>query len=137
MVDSTDVSGWTPLNHAPQRGDSDMVKLLLAANAKVDLASKSGTTALITAVKHGHREAVKLLLDANAEINIKDIDGTTAITWATKSGGGFPGNRRVTRSGSFKAFEGTTSFVSVRRCRSSLSKWVSSVVHCSFCHFRT
>lgn len=88
MVDSTDISGWTPLNHAPQRGDSDMVKLLLAANAKVDLASKSGTTALITAVKHGHREAVKLLLAANAEINTNDNDGTTAITWATKSGGG-------------------------------------------------
>jgi len=83
MVDSTDVSGRTPLHNAAQRGQSEVGDCYWPQNAK---ASKHGTTPLMMAVKDGHLEVVKLLLDANAEINIKDIDGTTAIAWATKSG---------------------------------------------------
>ena len=66
-------------------GHSEVVKLLLAANAKVDRGSESGLTPLMSAVQYGHLEAVKLLLDANAEINIKDNNGETAITLATKN----------------------------------------------------
>ncbi|MGH7525806.1 MAG: ankyrin repeat domain-containing protein, partial [Gemmatimonadales bacterium] len=57
--------GWTPLHQAAYRNDPEMVALLLAAGARVDLeAHGAGGTPLAVALFWGHREAAELLAGA-------------------------------------------------------------------------
>ena len=59
-----------------------IVKILIAANANLNLQNEDGTTALMFAVSSNHKEIVKLLIDAGADINLKDNDGDTALDFA-------------------------------------------------------
>lgn len=60
-----------------------VVKLLIDAGAKVNVADNSGNTALMEAAVGGHAEIVKMLIDAGADVNAKDegwvFDGTVLI----------------------------------------------------------
>ena len=78
----------TPLYMASENGHSEVVKLLLAAGADVNIAENIfGTTPLIAAVTDGHAEIVKLLIAANADVNIatKTV-GLTSLIIATQEG---------------------------------------------------
>ena len=56
---------------ASQEGHTEIVSLLLKANAKVSL-DQNGTTPLDTANHHGHTDIVTMLLDAGTDsITIK------------------------------------------------------------------
>ena len=56
----TDLRGFNSLHRAAERGDVNVVKLMLQHGAKIDVAAQ-GHTALSFAEKRGHAEVVKLL----------------------------------------------------------------------------
>ena len=58
---------------ANQEGHTDIVSLLLKANANPDLHSDDGVTPLYMASQEGHADIVDLLLEANANVNFTQI----------------------------------------------------------------
>ena len=59
------------LLEAAKNGETELVKLLIAAGADVNQADKDGETPLHNAAIFGHAECVKLLLAAGADVNAK------------------------------------------------------------------
>ena len=57
----------------------DIVRILLANKAKVNLKLKHGCTAIYAASKLGHHEIVDLLLRNNADVNLKTDNGWTPL----------------------------------------------------------
>ena len=61
-------------------GHLDIAKLLLDANADVDIANCDGNTALNCAAYRGHPEMVELLIDEDSEVDVQDtVTGKTAL----------------------------------------------------------
>ena len=56
-----------PINQAASGGHVEVIRLLLAAGAKVDAPEDEGQTALMIAARAGNKEVVRLLLDAGAD----------------------------------------------------------------------
>jgi ankyrin repeat protein len=65
---------------AAQNGHTEIVKLLLDANADVNAANTNGLSPLYMAAQKGHTEVVKLLLVANADVNLKGSFKDTKYT---------------------------------------------------------
>jgi len=61
---------------------NQIVKLLLAAGANVNLRNTSGRTALMFAAIKGDALIVELLLKAGADKTVRDITQKTAMDWA-------------------------------------------------------
>jgi hypothetical protein len=57
----------SPLSCAAEQGHVDIMKLLLARGAHVDLLEGEGLTALVLAISYKQRESVALLLEAGAD----------------------------------------------------------------------
>jgi ankyrin repeat protein len=82
----------TPLMLAAERGNLNMVRMLIErrSKAELDVTCRStfclGNTALLLAAEKGHFEIVKLLLEANANPNATDRNGNTAVHFAAKRG---------------------------------------------------
>jgi ankyrin repeat protein len=72
----------TPLMSAAKRGETDNVRALLDAGAKVDQAKADGMTALMWAAQNGHAATLKILLDAGANCGLRAGNGQTALTLA-------------------------------------------------------
>jgi ankyrin repeat protein len=101
-VNEADVGGWTALHWAAQRGDLDMMRLLIDGGADVNARSKdirmihsavpTGasqgplTTPLVAAAAAGHTSAVAMLLDHGAGLADLDHRGRTALHWAAREG---------------------------------------------------
>lgn len=79
--------GWTPLHVAAERGNTEVVKLLLEAKADIDPKDDDGKTPLHWAVHSGRSEAVKVLIEAGADINARDNDGNTPLDIAIQRSG--------------------------------------------------
>ncbi len=62
----------------------EMVKLLLAAGAEVDVRDTDGLTPLHTAAAFSDTPAVRLLLAADAEVNARTKDGLTPLHLAAR-----------------------------------------------------
>ncbi|MDH4227644.1 MAG: ankyrin repeat domain-containing protein [Deltaproteobacteria bacterium] len=76
-VNAKDKNGYTPLHHAMNRGDDEVVKFLIEKGADVNAkASSDGKTPLLI---EGSHETVKLLLASGADIKAIDKDGNTAM----------------------------------------------------------
>jgi ankyrin repeat protein len=77
-----------PLIFAAMNGSLDIVKLLLAAGAPVNVADPLGYTPLIHAAltENGNLELVKLLLERGVDPKAKAADGTTALSAAQRKG---------------------------------------------------
>src|SRR5207249_12170273 len=60
-------------------GRPELMKLLIAKGATVNLQARNGRTALMYAAKNGDTEAVKALLNAGASVNIADEEAETAL----------------------------------------------------------
>ncbi len=85
-ADATDREGYTSLLRAAERGDVDMVEILLRKNAKPGVQNRQGVTPLIVASRLGFAEVVKALLDKKADPNTADFTGRTALSYARQSG---------------------------------------------------
>jgi ankyrin repeat protein len=63
-------------------GNTEIVRALLNAGARVDAQDNNGYTALMLAVTQGRSASVALLLKAGANVNLKNNYGETALTLA-------------------------------------------------------
>lgn len=75
-------AGDTALVRAAGRGSFEIVRLLFAYDADLDLEDKSGETPLIKAVRAGHLEVVKFLVENKADLELTDYAGLTAYDHA-------------------------------------------------------
>lgn len=82
-LDERDCHNGTALIHASYRGFADIVLLLVAANAGVNLAADDGTTPLLAACQEGQDDCVRQLLAATAiNVNQQNTAGATALMHA-------------------------------------------------------
>ncbi|PLN80583.1 protein kinase-like protein [Aspergillus taichungensis] len=73
----------TPLYLAVERGNLDMVRILLDAGATVDAPSAGNHTALMKAARDGQVDIVSHLLGAGAKATACSTDGLTSLHYAT------------------------------------------------------
>lgn len=79
--------GQTALMLAVSHGRLDMVGLLVAAGAEINIQDEDGSTALMCAAEHGHLAIVKFLLSQpDTDPTLMDNDGSTALTIAVEAG---------------------------------------------------
>ena len=79
-VNTIDKWGHTPLYFALVRYDDlDIMNILIANGAEVDIKHPGGETVLMSAATAGRTEAVNLLLEAGANVNAKNDRGQTAL----------------------------------------------------------
>ena len=80
----------TPLHSAVANRDGakalELTKMLLANNAKVNVAQEGGWTPLHQAAAHGQIEVLKALLQHGADINAKSTDGQLPVDMAIQGG---------------------------------------------------
>lgn len=74
--------GNTALMKAAQKGQIDLIRLLLINGANIHIRSKRGYTALMAAAAHGNADIVKLLLENGAHVNVQNKNGWTALMLA-------------------------------------------------------
>ena len=79
-------NGTTPLFVASEEGHTEVVSLLLKANADPNIQTEKGASPLFIASQEGHTEIVSLLLKANADPNIQIEDGPTPLFIASQEG---------------------------------------------------
>ncbi|MPC43068.1 KN motif and ankyrin repeat domain-containing protein 1 [Portunus trituberculatus] len=79
--------GQTALMLAVSHGRLDMVQMLVAAGAEINIQDDDGSTALMCAAEHGHLAIVKFLLaQPDTDPTLMDNDGSTALTIAVEAG---------------------------------------------------
>ena len=76
-VSAKDLEGWTPLHHAADAGNKEVIVLLLSNGANIEAVDNKGRTALYYA--SDSLETIKFLVKHGANINAKDNDGRTAL----------------------------------------------------------
>ncbi|KAK4078600.1 uncharacterized protein Triagg1_2931 [Trichoderma aggressivum f. europaeum] len=80
---SCDSHGQSPLLWATRNGHEDVIKLMIDANAALEVRDKEeGATPLIWAARKGYKNVVELLLERGGEINAKDNYGRTPLSLA-------------------------------------------------------
>ncbi|GMR48433.1 hypothetical protein PMAYCL1PPCAC_18628 [Pristionchus mayeri] len=82
LIDEED--GLTPLIVAAGRGFTEIVQILIEAEAQVNSLDKFGSTSLIWAARKGHLPVVQQLLNAGAELDVQGMHSSTALMLATK-----------------------------------------------------
>jgi uncharacterized protein len=75
-------TGWTPLHYAATTGNVPLISLLLEHHAYIDAESPNKTTPLMMAAHYGTPGAVKLLLEEGADPSLKNDLGLSAIEFA-------------------------------------------------------
>ena len=70
---------------ASRDGRSDIVHVLLEANADVNKKDHEGRTALSMAAREGHGIVVQMLLGAGSDMDTRDTGGRSALDWAVIS----------------------------------------------------
>lgn len=78
--------GWSPLLYACYHGHPEVIKTLLAQNARVDVYDEAGRASLHLAAELGHEDVVNLLLENNAFVNVRNKNGLTPLHLAAAKG---------------------------------------------------
>jgi ankyrin repeat protein len=73
------VNKRTPLHHAADFGQVEVIKYLISKGAKVDAKDAFGITPLLAAVYENHEEAAKILIEKGASVQVKGPDGLTPL----------------------------------------------------------
>ena len=76
----------TPLRVAAKNGHHEIVLVLIAAGATVDLADDNGCTPLWMAASNGHLEIVATLIAHNATVDLANNEGFTPLCIAAARG---------------------------------------------------
>ncbi|XP_071636453.1 uncharacterized protein [Temnothorax longispinosus] len=84
-IDAITICDLTPLCFAAHGGYEEVVKILIASKANVNIKSYDGTP-LHLAAKNGHDKVVKVLLDNKANIDIKDYKNRKPLELAVANG---------------------------------------------------
>ena len=82
------LGNWTPLLLAAPLGSIELVKTLLDAGAKVNVADVRGMTPLMLAVATDRQnmDVIRMLIARGADVKAKSLAGETALDWAIKTG---------------------------------------------------
>ena len=80
------VNDRTPLSAATWKGQTKIVKLLIAEGADVNTKDERRETPLHWAVEYGHTEIAELLMAKDADVNAKDMHSKTPLHWAARKG---------------------------------------------------
>src|SRR5688500_13885837 len=80
LINVEDHKGFTPLIIAVYNDSEEVVKFLLAQNARPEMHDMSGNTALMGACFKGYKEIARMLITAGAEVNQRNGNGATALT---------------------------------------------------------
>lgn len=86
---NSQVAEWNiaPLHAAASNGHKEIVEILLANGANINIVNKFSCTPIYFAAALGYTEIVKLLLGKGANINIKEVQkGETPIDAAKRNG---------------------------------------------------
>lgn len=83
QADSEKHNSLTALHLAAERGDAQMVSILLRKGASVDLRTTTKTTPFYRAARGGSREVLAMLHDAGSEVDAKTWDNFTPLVEAT------------------------------------------------------
>jgi ankyrin repeat protein len=86
QVNARSHHGWTALRYAISVGDSETLRILLAAGAEVNAPDHDGWTALMQAAGEGNLECLEILLAEGAEAGAKNKIGETASIIAAHKG---------------------------------------------------
>jgi ankyrin repeat protein len=80
------IGSLTPLILAVAAGDTEIVRMLLAAGARTDAQDVRGMTPLMLAVAtdHPNHDIIKMLLARNPDLRVKSKAGETVLDWALK-----------------------------------------------------
>lgn len=84
--DANTLGKWTALHECVRSDKTEMLKILLAHDAKVEITDIDGETPLFVASTSGNPETVRLLLKAGANPNARAGDGWTCIMMAVRDG---------------------------------------------------
>lgn len=76
------VDGMTPLHSAAEKGNRDIVQLLIENRAVVNARGNQNWTPLHLAATAGKTDIVELLVSKGADVNARDLDGRTPLWWA-------------------------------------------------------
>ncbi|XP_016365820.1 serine/threonine-protein phosphatase 6 regulatory ankyrin repeat subunit C-like [Sinocyclocheilus rhinocerous] len=79
-------NGWSPLLLAAEQGHTEVVKILLQSNARVDVFDEEGKAAIHLAAEQGHQDIVDILLAHKAFVNAKTKLGLTPLHLSAQSG---------------------------------------------------
>ncbi|XP_077086187.1 transient receptor potential cation channel, subfamily N, member 1 [Siphateles boraxobius] len=79
-------SGWSPLLLAADQGHTEVVRVLLHNNARVDVFDEEGKAAIHLAAERGHQDIVDILLSHKAFVNAKTKLGLTPVHLSAQSG---------------------------------------------------
>lgn len=92
-IEARDRAGGTPLLRAVERGDFEVVQLLVDYGADVNVSDvRRGATAVHRAVARRDLDLIRYLLSQGAYINARDRYGSTPLDWTESplTGGGRP-----------------------------------------------
>jgi ankyrin repeat protein len=89
--DADNGDDWTPIMMAARGGHSDVVEILLAANAQLNVVDAYGMTALRWAERGGHVDIVRRLLHAGADagaggVRFRLTEYIDTLSWAARRG---------------------------------------------------
>ncbi|NP_899192.1 transient receptor potential cation channel, subfamily N, member 1 [Danio rerio] len=79
-------NGWSPLLLAADQGHTEVVKILLQNNARVDVFDEEGKAAIHLAAQRGHQDIVDVLLSQKAFVNAKTKQGLTPLHLSAQNG---------------------------------------------------
>jgi ankyrin repeat protein len=85
-IDAQEPDGSTALLWATHKVDHELVRALLKAGAKANVANRFGTSPLTEAVKIIDVDLVRMLLEAGADVNTSNQDNQTALMLAASLG---------------------------------------------------
>jgi len=84
VVNHQDANNNTPLLIAAERGNAEIVEMLLVGGADANFQNIWYWTPLLIAVEGGHAKIVEMLLEHGADVNLQNQDGTTALIMAVQ-----------------------------------------------------
>uniref|UniRef100_A0A5S6MH64 Mesogenin-1 n=1 Tax=Xenopus tropicalis TaxID=8364 RepID=A0A5S6MH64_XENTR len=85
-VNFQDTDGFSALHHAALSGNTELISLLLEAQAAVDIKDNKGMRPLHYAAWQGKKEPMKLLLKSGSAVNIPSDEGQIPLHQAAQHG---------------------------------------------------